>query len=84
MLTDAAAKVKPRQDFISYACEQIQTLHVHVILIPSYDFQAAYDKACAAKKQAEERDRQLDDRRKKFKIGELLLWRWFIYHFINA
>lgn len=50
-------------------------LHVHVILISSNDFQAAYDKTCAAKKRAEERDRELDDRRKKFKMGELLLRR---------
>ncbi|TWW72229.1 DnaJ -like protein subfamily C member 17 [Takifugu flavidus] len=28
---------------------------------------AAYDKTCAAKKRAEERDRELDDKRKKFK-----------------
>lgn len=34
-------------------------------------FQAAYDKICAAKKQAEDRNRKLDDKRKKIKLGEL-------------
>uniref|UniRef100_A0A3B5LZI1 DnaJ (Hsp40) homolog, subfamily C, member 17 n=1 Tax=Xiphophorus couchianus TaxID=32473 RepID=A0A3B5LZI1_9TELE len=31
---------------------------------------AAYDKICAAKKQAEERNKKLDDKRKKIKLGE--------------
>ena len=35
-------------------------------------FQAAYDKICAAKKQAEERNRKLDDKRKKIKLGKSL------------
>lgn len=34
--------------------------------------QAAYDKVRAAKKQAEERNRKLDDKRKKIKLGQLL------------
>lgn len=38
----------------------------------SWWFQAAYDKICAAKKQAEERNRKLDDKRKKIKMGEWL------------
>lgn len=34
--------------------------------------QAAYDKVRAAKKQAEERNRKLDDKRKKIKLGQLI------------
>lgn len=35
-------------------------------------FQAAYDKICEAKKREAKRDRELDERRKKFKLGESL------------
>lgn len=49
--------------------------HMHTETSPpgvKYCFQAAYDKICAAKKQAEERTRKLDDKRKKIKLGESL------------
>uniref|UniRef100_A0A672LDN1 DnaJ homolog subfamily C member 17 n=1 Tax=Sinocyclocheilus grahami TaxID=75366 RepID=A0A672LDN1_SINGR len=36
---------------------------------------AAYDKIRAAKKQAEERNRKLDDKRKKIKLGHSVHWR---------
>lgn len=75
MLTDAAAKVKQDRILSRVHVSRFKHLHVHVILISTDDFQAAYDKTCAAKKRAEERDRELDDRRKKFKMGELLLRR---------
>lgn len=32
--------------------------------------QAAYDKICEAKKREAKRDRELDEQRKKFKLGE--------------
>lgn len=38
-----------------------------------YYIQAAYDKVRAAKKQAEERTRRLDDKRKKIKLGDTSL-----------
>lgn len=44
-------------------------------------FQAAYDKVCAAKKQAEERNRKLDDKRKKIKQGECLCFFSFLFLF---
>lgn len=57
--------------------EILDGLHrdVHLIICFSF-FQAAYDKVRAAKKQAEERTRKLDDKRKKIKLGQLL----FIKH----
>lgn len=78
VLTDAAAKVKPWTNIILCKCEQIQNMHIYTSLW----FQAAYDKICAAKKQAEERNRKLDDKRKKIKMGEWL--RELITFFFSA
>lgn len=41
-------------------------------LITVCHFQAAYDKICEAKKREAKRDRELDEQRKKFKLGESL------------
>ena len=50
-------------------------LHSHGMYCndPTVCCQAAYDKICTAKKQAEERTRKLDDKRKKIKLGKRLL-----------
>lgn len=47
-------------------------ISVRIPLICFSFLQAAYDKVRAAKKQAEERNRKLDDKRKKIKLGQLL------------
>ena len=65
--------------------------HTHTETSPpgvKYCFQAAYDKICAAKKQAEERNRKLDDKRKKIKLGESLcssqsFWRLKMYFLLK-
>jgi hypothetical protein len=78
VLTDAAARVRlsvclilthhpypPPGPFSLFS----PTVH-HIRLSYSLLRQAAYDKICAAKKHAEERNNKLDANRRKIKLGE--------------